>query len=110
LLDESEREVHMRVADVFFGHNNHTNVIVIDFVGVIHDGVCRFVGVIHDGVCRFNVISDATNAKLIAIDTNVAEHSRNNWDVVHACNVGQHNASGDINPHERDSRCRDSFH
>jgi hypothetical protein len=59
---------------------------------------------------HFNVINDFTNDK--TIDVKVAEHNRNNCDIVQFFNVGQHTASGDINvcEVERDSRCRDSFH
>jgi hypothetical protein len=80
----------MRVARV---PNNHISTVVLD-------------GVLHDSDRHYNVISDATNAKRIAIDANVTEHNRNNWDIVHVCVVDQHTASGDINGCECNSCCR----
>jgi hypothetical protein len=77
----------MHVAHV---HNDHIRPIILNSIDVTYDCL------------------DATT-KLIAIDVNVDEHNRNNCDIVHVCVVDQHNASGDINAHERDSCCRDSF-
>jgi hypothetical protein len=74
LLDESDHHVHVPVADVFLGHNNHTSVIVLSAIDAIHER-------------RDYATSDATSD----------------------ANVGQHSTSGDINDHERNSRCCDFF-
>jgi hypothetical protein len=69
-------------------------------------GVLEFIGVLHDSDRREYTTSVATNAKPI---DNGAEHHYKSCDIIDVCNVGQHTASGDINVHECNSRCRDSF-
>jgi hypothetical protein len=91
LLDELDHQVLVRGARV---PNNHISTVVHNAIDVIHDSDRHF-----------NGISDASNAKLIA---NVAEHNRNNCDIIH---LGQHTASGRaINVHEWSSQCRNFFH
>jgi hypothetical protein len=91
LLDESDQQLHMPVADVY--NNNHISTVVLNAI---------------DNERRCNVISDVTT-KPIAIDVNVAEHSRNKCDIIRVCSVGQHTANGYINVHECNSRCCNSF-